>query len=84
MNVEIKNDWFDALVTIPSDFSILKNNSNVIYLVHTAPMYRGRPCVNEEDYQISRWDSNNNIWRNVANGDIVLHWTVFKKVNENT
>ena len=82
MNVEIKNDWFDALAIIPNDFPILKDNPNVSYLVHTAPVYRGRPDVNEGDYQISRWNSNNNTWRDIANGDIVLHWTVFTKVDE--
>lgn len=80
MSVEIKTGWVNAIESTPSDYEAIKNNSNVLYLVHTAPIYYGRPDMDEEHYTTSYWNANNDTWGNICEGDIVLHWMPFKKV----
>lgn len=80
MSVEIKSDWVNALERVPSDYEEIKNNPNVMYLVHTAPIYCGRPDMDEDHYTTSSWNVNNDTWSNVCDGDIVLQWMPFKKV----
>lgn len=38
MSVEIKSGWVNALENVPSDYEEIKNNPNIMYLVHTAPI----------------------------------------------
>ena len=58
----------------------IKNNPNIMYLVHTAPIYCGRPDIDEDRYITSYWNANNDTWSNIYDGDIVLQWMPFKKV----
>lgn len=80
MSVEIKNCWVNALENVPSDYEEIKNNPNIMYLVHTAPIYCGRPDIDEDRYITSYWNANNDTWSNIYDGDIVLQWMPFKKV----
>ena len=80
MSVEIKSGWVNALENVPSDYEEIKNNPNIMYLVHTAPIYCGRPDIDEDRYITSYWNANNDTWSNVCDGDIVLQWMPFKKV----
>ena len=80
MSVEIKNGWVNALENVPSDYEEIKNNPNIMYLVHTAPIYCGRPDINEDRYIPSYWNANNDTWSTIYDGDIVLQWMPFKKV----
>lgn len=80
MSVEIKSDWVNALENVPSDYEEIKNNPNIMYLVHTAPIYCGRPDIDEDRYITSYWNANNDTWSNIYDGDIVLQWMPFKKV----
>lgn len=80
MNVEIKSGWVNALENVPSDYEEIKNNPNIMYLVHTAPIYCGRPDIDEDRYITSYWNANNDTWSNIYDGDIVLQWMPFKKV----
>lgn len=80
MNVEIKSGWVNALENVPSDYEEIKNNPNIMYLVHTAPIYCGRPDIDEDRYITSYWNTNNDTWSNIYDGDIVLQWMPFKKV----
>lgn len=80
MSVEIKNGWVNALENVPSDYEEIKNNPNIMYLVHTAPIYCGRPDIDEDRYITSYWNANNDTWSNIYDGDIVLQWMPFKKV----
>lgn len=80
MSVEIKSDWVNALESVPSDYEEIKNNPNIMYLVHTAPIYCGRPDIDEDRYITSYWNANNDTWSNIYDGDIVLQWMPFKKV----
>ena len=80
MNVEIKSGWVNALENVPSDYEEIKNNPNIMYLVHTAPIYCGRPDMDEDRYITSYWNANNDTWSNIYDGDIVLQWMPFKKV----
>ena len=50
MSVEIKSGWVNALESVPSDYEEIKNNPNIMYLVHTAPIYCGRPDIDEDRY----------------------------------
>ena len=80
MSVEIKNGWVNALENVPSAYEEIKNNPNIMYLVHTAPTYCGRPDIDEDRYITSYWNANNDTWSNIYDGDIVLQWMPFKKV----
>ena len=80
MSVEIKSGWVNALESVPSDYEEIKNNPNIMYLVHTAPIYCGRPDIDEDRYITSYWNANNDTWSNIYDGDIVLQWMPFKKV----
>ena len=80
MSVEIKRGWGNALENVPSDYEEIKNNPNIMYLVHTAPIYCGRPDIDEDRYITSYWNANNDTWSNIYDGDIVLQWMPFKKV----
>lgn len=80
MSVEIKSGWVNALENVPSDYEEIKNNPNIMYLVHTAPIYCGRPDIDEDRYITSYWNANNDTWSNIYDGDIVLQWMPFKKV----
>ena len=80
MSVEIKSGWVNAFESVPSDYEEIKNNPNIMYLVHTAPIYCGRPDINEDRYITSYWNANNDTWSNIYDGDIVLQWMPFKKV----
>ena len=80
MSVEIKSGWVNALENVPSDYEEIKNNPNIMYLVHTAPIYCGRPDIDEDRYITSYWNANNDTWSNIYDGDIVLQWIKFKKV----
>ena len=80
MNVEIKSGWVNALENVPSDYEEIKNNPNIMYLVHTAPIYCGRPDIDEDRYITSYWNANNDTWSHIYDGDIVLQWMQFKKV----
>lgn len=80
MSVEIKSGWVNALENVPSDYEEIKNNPNIMYLVHTAPIYCGRPDIDEDRYITSYWNTNNDTWSNIYDGDIVLQWMPFKKV----
>ena len=51
-----------------------------MYLVHTAPIYCGRPDMDEDRYITSYWNANNDTWSNIYDGDIVLQWMPFEKV----
>ena len=52
MSVEIKSGWVNALESVPSDYPSLKDKASA-YVVHTAPVYRGRPDMTEENYSVS-------------------------------
>ena len=80
MSVEIKSGWVNALENVPSDYEEIKNNPNIMYLVHTAPIYCGRPDMDEDRYITSYWNANNDTWSNIYDGDIVLQWMPFEKV----
>ena len=80
MSVEIKSGWMNALENVPSDYEEIKNNPNIMYLVHTAPIYCGRPDIDEDRYITSYWNANNDTWSNIYDGDIVLQWMPFEKV----
>ena len=80
MSVEIKSGWVNSLESVPSDYEDIKNNPNIMYLVHTAPIYCGRPDINEDRYITSYWNANNDTWSNIYDGDIVLQWMPFEKV----
>ena len=80
MSVEIKSGWVNALESVPSDYEEIKNNPNIMYLVHTAPIYCGRPDIDEDRYITSYWNANNDTWSNIYDGDIVLQLMPFKKV----
>ena len=80
MSVEIKSGWVNALENVRSDYEEIKNNPNIMYLVHTAPIYCGRPDIDEDRYITSYWNANNDTWSNIYDGDIVLQWMPFKKV----
>ena len=80
MSVEIKSGWVNALENVPSDYEEIKNNPNIMYLVHTAPIYCGRPDIDEDRYITSYWNANNDTWSNIYDGYIVLQWMPFKKV----
>lgn len=80
MSVEIKSGWVNAFENVPSDYEEIKNNPNIMYLVHTAPIYCGRPDIDEDRYITSYWNANNDTWSNIYDGDIVLQWMPFKKV----
>lgn len=80
MSVEIKSGWVNGFENVPSDYEDIKNNPNVMYLVHTAPIYCGRPDMDEDRYITSYWNANNDTWSNIYDGDIVLQWMPFKKV----
>ena len=80
MSVEIKSGWVNALENVPSDYEEIKNNPNIMYLVHTAPIYCGRPDIDEDRYITSYWNANNDTWSNIYDGDIVLQWMPFEKV----
>ena len=79
MSVEIKSGWVNALENVPSDYEEIKNNPNIMYLVHTAPIYCGRPDIDEDRYITSYWNANNDTWSNIYDGDIVLQWMPFEK-----
>lgn len=83
MSVEIKSDWVNALESVPSDYPSLKDKARA-YVVHTAPVYRGRPDMTEENYSVSYWDYDGQVWGNICEGDIVLHWMPFTKWWEET
>lgn len=78
MSLEIKEGWVNGLESIPSDYPGL-NNDDKAYVIHTAPVYRGRPDMDEEHYSVSYWDRDKQLWGNVCEGDIVLHWMPFTK-----
>ena len=80
MSVEIKSGWVNGFESVPSDYEEIKNNPNIMYLVHTAPIYCGRPDIDEDRYITSYWNANNDTWSNIYDGDIVLQWMPFKKV----
>ena len=80
MSVEIKNGWVNGFESVPSDYEEIKNNPNIMYLVHTAPIYCGRPDMDEDRYITSYWNATNDTWSNIYDGDIVLQWMPFKKV----
>lgn len=80
MSVEIKSSWVNGFENVPSDYEDIKNNPNVMYLVHTAPIYCGRPDMDEDRYITSYWNANNDTWSNIYDGDIVLQWMPFEKV----
>lgn len=80
MSVEIKSGWVNGFENVPSDYEEIKNNPNVMYLVHTAPIYCGRPDMDEDRYITSYWNVNNDTWSNIYDGDIVLQWMPFEKV----
>lgn len=83
MSVEIKTGWVNALESVPSDYPFLKDKAKA-YVVHTAPVYRGRPDMTEESYSVSYWDYDGEVWGNICGGDIVLHWMSFTKWWEET
>lgn len=83
MSVEIKSGWVNALESVPSDYPSLKDKAKA-YVVHTAPVYRGRPDMTEENYSVSYWDYDGQVWGNICEGDIVLHWMPFTKWWEET
>lgn len=83
MSVEIKSGWVNGLESMPSDYPSLKDKAKA-YVVHTAPVYRGRPDMTEESYSVSYWDYNAQMWGNINEGDIVLHWMPFTKWWEET
>ena len=80
MSVEIKSGWVNGFENVPSDYEDIKNNPNIMYLVHTAPIYCGRPDMDEDRYITSYWNANNDTWSNIYDGDIVLQWMPFEKV----
>lgn len=79
MSVEIKNGWVNGLESIPSDYPVLQGEDKA-YIVHIAPIYRGRPNMDEEHYSVSYWDFDRKCWGDIYEDNIVLHWMPFTKL----
>ena len=49
-----------------------------------AAFYRRRPDLTKANYSVSYWDHDREVWGNICDGNIVLHWMPFTKWWEET
>lgn len=72
----ILNTWVSTMRGKPGNFTELEGrfDNDLLFVVHTAPVLWGVVDMGDDHYQITSWDPENFIWRNICEGDIVMEW----------
>lgn len=73
----MKTIWRDACVETPDCWDEYKDK---LFVVYTAPVYRGIVDIANGSYSMATWDKDNKTWKNIRKGNLVLEWTTFDKL----